>query len=196
MCKLNTRLRLLTVSIIFFAVAISTYSSHPVYANGDSNTRTIFEMESEPYSVKVTATPSYPSIGPLHLTVFLNSINQNDLPSEANISLTVNPPIGSGLGPLVYPVSSSSINPELYDVDISLEVEGEWVLDFYIQGTLGDFSFTCPLEVVDRGSSIFAIAIVVAAFPALILSLETWRRWDRRRKRNNQLSDTSAKQSE
>ena len=44
-----------------------------------------------------------------------------------------------------------------------------------------------PLEVRGPASKIFAILIVVLAFPLLLVLLEIWRRWDRRKKRARQI---------
>ena len=52
-----------------------------------------------------------------------------------------------------------------------------------IDGPIGTAEASFPLEVRGPASKIFAILIVVLAFPLLLAMLEIWRRWDRRRKR-------------
>ena len=70
-----------------------------------------------------------------------------------------------------------------------------------IDGPLGTAEARFALEVRGPASKIFAILIVVLAFPLLLAMLEIWRRWDRRKKRARQsggsdVIDTDTSESE
>ena len=89
----------------------------------------------------------------------------------------------SELEPNSFSIDRSTVNPELYDVNVDMDAEGVWTLALSIDGPLGPAEASFPLEVRGPASKIFAILIVVLAFPILLVMLEVWRRWDRRRKR-------------
>ena len=72
-------------------------------------------------------------------------------------------------------------------MDVRLEAEGEWGLGLSIEGPRGAAQAEFSLEVRGPASRIFAILIVVLAFPVLLVLLEIWRRWDRRKRRARQI---------
>ena len=68
-----------------------------------------------------------------------------------------------------------------------MEAEGLWNLSTVpSMDRIGTAEARFGLEVRGPASKIFAILIVVLAFPILLAMLEVWRRWDRRRKRAQQ----------
>ncbi len=155
-------------------------------ANGGADTRVIFEEGVGGYGVIITSTPGRPTEGLVHLTFSVSDAESGAIIRDATLELVARPPADSGLAEASFPIGRSDVNPDLYDVDVRLEAEGVWDLGLSIDGSLGREEVVFPLEVRGPASRIFAILIVVLAFPVLLVLLEIWRRWDRRKKRARQ----------
>lgn len=165
-------------------------------ANGGADTRVIFEDEVGGYGVIITSTPGRPTEGLVHLTFNVSDAESGAIIRDAALELTARPPAESGLSEASFPISRSELNPDLYDVDVRLEAEGVWELGLSIEGPRGTAEVVFPLEVRGPASKIFAILIVVLAFPLLLVLLEVWRRWDRRKKRARQNEGSGVMESE
>lgn len=162
-------------------------------ANGGADTRTILEERVGGYGVVVTSTPGRPTEGLVHLTFSVSDADSGEVIQDAALELTANPPAESELTEASFAIDRSDINPDLYDVDIRLEAEGIWGLELTIDGPRGREQVAIPLEVRGPASKIFAILIVVLAFPLLLALLEIWRRWDRRKKKKQQIEGSGVR---
>ena len=152
-------------------------------ANGGVDTSTIFEEQVEGYQVVVTSTPGNPTAGLVHFTFSVSDATTLEVITGAALALSVTPPEDSELEQNSFSIDRSTVNPDLYDVNVDMDAEGVWTLALSIDGPLGPAEASFPLEIRGPASKIFAILIVVLAFPILLAMLEVWRRWDRRRKR-------------
>ena len=182
----SLRASLLVIALLLALAAATTLSAPHALANGGSDTRTIFEERVEGYGVVVTSTPGRPTEGLVHLTFSLSDASTQEVVTGATLTLSVTPPGESGLDATSFDVDRSEVNPDLYDVNVDMEAEGVWFLALSIDGPQGPAEAGFPLEVRGPASKIFAILIVVLAFPLLLALLEGWRRWDRRKKRAQQ----------
>ncbi len=180
---MKTRPAFLFTSLVVIFAVLWVGLVPQALANGGADTRTIFEGRTESYEVVVTSTPGRPTEGLVHFTFSVSDAESGAVIRDAELELTASPPAESGLAEASFPISKSELNPELYDVDVRLDAEGVWELGLSIDGPLGPAMVEVPLEVRGPASKIFAILIVVLAFPLLLALLEIWRRWDRRKKR-------------
>ena len=193
---LRTRPILLLSAFLVVLAALWVGLAPRVLANGGADTRTIFEERVGGYGVVVTSTPGRPTEGLVHLTFSVSDADSGEVIRDAALELTANPPAESELTEASFVIDRSDINPDLYDVDVRLEAEGIWELELMIDGPLGPGQVAIPLEVRGPASKIFAILIVVLAFPLLLALLEIWRRWDRRKKRTQQTEVSDVVDSE
>ena len=182
----SPRLTLLLIAVLVTIGALTVVGAPRALANGGVDTRTIFEEQVEGYQVVVTSTPGNPTEGLVHFTFRISDAANEEVITGAALSLSVTPPADSELEANSFGINRSTVNPDLYDVNVDLEAEGVWTLGLSIDGPLGTVEASFPLEVRGPASKIFAILIVVLAFPLLLAMLEIWRRWDRRRKRARQ----------
>ena len=179
--------------VYIFAVLLTVFAAlwiglaPRVMANGGVDTRTIFGGRVGGYGVTVTSTPGRPTEGLVHFTFSVTDAETGVIIRDAALELTVVPPAESESTGASFSVEGSDVNPDLYDVDVRLEAEGVWGLGLSIEGPRGVGEVEIPLEVRGPASRIFAILIVVLAFPVLLFLLEVWRRWDRRKKRAQQI---------
>lgn len=179
----------LALPFIAFVVALCTFAALDVpeaSANGGVDTRTIFEEQVEGYQVVVTSTPGRPTEGVVHFTFSISDASDQSVVTDAILRLSMTPPAESDLVEASFEVGRSEVNADLYDVNVDMEAEGVWPLLLTIDGPLGVAEADFSLEVRGPSSKIFAILIVVLAFPMLLVLLEIWRRWDRRKKRAQQ----------
>ena len=132
----------------------------------------------------------------MHFTFGVSDAETGEVVRDATLELTATPPGESELAEASFPIDTSEINPDLYDVDVRLEAEGVWGLELFIEGPRGEGRVDIPLEVRGPASKIFAILIVVLAFPLLLVLLEIWRRWDRRKKRRQQIEGADVNDSD
>ena len=177
------RAALLFIGILVTFGAMMVADAPQALANGGVDTSTIFEEQVEGYQVVVTSTPGNPTEGLVHFTFSISDAATEEVITGAALALSVTPPEESGLDPNSFGINRSTVNPDLYDVNVDMDSEGVWTLALSIDGPLGTAEASFPLEVRGPASKIFAILIVVLAFPLLLAMLEIWRRWDRRRKR-------------
>ena len=181
------RTALLFIGILIAFGALMVAGAPQALANGGVDTDTIFDEQVEGYQVVVTSTPGNPTEGLVHFTFSISDASTREVITGAALALSVTPPEESGLEPNSFSIDRSTVNPDLYDVNVDMEAEGVWTLALSIDGPLGPAEASFPLEVRGPASKIFAILIVVLAFPLLLAMLEVWRRWDRRRKRALQI---------
>ena len=193
---MTTRPVLLSFAFLVILAGLWVGLAPKALANGGADTRTIFEERVGDYGVVVTSTPGRPTEGLVHLTFSVSDADSGEVIRDAALELTANPPAESELTEDSFVIDKSDINPDLYDVDIRLEAEGIWELGLTIDGPRGREQVAIPLEVRGPASKIFAILIVVLAFPLLLVLLEIWRRWDRRKKRAQQAEDPDVIDSE
>ena len=180
------RLALTFLAFLVTLCAAAVLDVPEASANGGVDTRTIFEEQVEGYQVIVTSTPGRPTQGVVHFTFSILDASDQSVVTDAGLRLSVTPPVESDLEAASFGVGKSEVNPDLYDVNVDMEAEGVWDLALSIEGPLGPAEASFPLEVRAPSSKIFAILIVVLAFPMLLVLLEIWRRWDRRKKRAQQ----------
>ena len=177
------RAALLFIGILVTFGALMAAGAPQALANGGVDTSTIFEEQVEGYQVVVTSTPGNPTAGLVHFTFSISDSATEEVITGAALALSVTPPEDSELEPNSFSIDRSTVNPELYDVNVDMDAEGVWTLALSIDGPIGPAEASFPLEVRGPASKIFAILIVILAFPILLAMLEVWRRWDRRRKR-------------
>ena len=180
------RAALLFIGILVTFGAMMVADAPQALANGGVDTSTIFEEQVEGYQVVVTSTPGNPTEGLVHFTFSISDAATEEVITGAALALSVTPPEESGLEPNSFGIDRSTVNPDLYDVNVDMDAEGLWILGLSIDGPLGTAEARFALEVRGPASKIFAILIVVLAFPLLLAMLEIWRRWDRRKKRARQ----------
>ena len=195
------RAALLFIGILVTFGAMMVADAPQALANGGVDTSTIFEEQVEGYQVVVTSTPGNPTEGLVHFTFSISDAATEEVITGAALALSVTPPEESGLDPNSFGINRSTVNPDLYDVNVDMDSEGVWTLALSIDGPLGTAEARFALEVRGPASKIFAILIVVLAFPLLLAMLEIWRRWDRRKKRARQsggsdVIDTDTSESE
>ena len=182
------RTAFLFIGILITFGALMAAGAPQVLANGGGDTSTIFEEQVEGYEVVVTSTPGNPTAGLVHFTFSISDAATQEIITGAALALSVTPPEDSELEPNSFSINRSTVNPDLYDVNVEMDAEGVWTLALSIDGPLGPAEASFPLEVRGPASKIFAILIVILAFPILLAMLEVWRRWDRRRKKAQQNS--------
>ena len=180
----RTALFFIGIMVAFGALMVA--GAPQALANGGGDTSTIFEEQVEGYQVVVTSTPGNPTAGLVHFTFSISDAATREIITGAALALSVTPPEDSELEPNSFSIDRSTVNPNLYDVNVDMDAEGVWNLALSIDGPLGLAEASFPLEIRGPASKIFAILIVVLAFPILLAMLEVWRRWDRRRKRAQQ----------
>ena len=193
---LTTRPALVFSTLLVVFAALWVGLAPQALANGGADTRTIFEGRVGGYGVVVTSTPGRPTEGLVHFTFGVSDAETGEVVRDASLELIATPPRESELAEASFPIDTSEINPDLYDVDVRLEAEGVWGLELLIEGPRGEGRVGIPIEVRGPASKIFAILIVVLAFPLLLVLLEIWRRWDRRKKRAQQNRSTDVNDSD
>ncbi len=184
--RVSPRAAPLFIGILVIFGALMVVVAPRALANGGVDASTIFEEQVEGYQVVVTSTPGNPTAGLVHFTFSISDPATREIITGAALALSVTPPEESGLEPNSFSINRSTVNPDLYDVNVDMDAEGLWILGLSIDGPLGTAEASFPLEVRGPASKIFAILIVVLAFPLLLAMLEAWRRWDRRRKKAQQ----------
>ena len=161
---MTPRAALLFIGILVTFGALMIVGAPEALANGGVDTSTIFEEQVEGYQVVVTSTPGNPTEGLVHFTFSISDPATQEVITEAALSLSVTPPEESGLEPNSFGIDRSTVNPDLYDVNVDMDAEGVWTLALSIDGPLGTAEASFPLEVRGPASKIFAILIVSPGF--------------------------------
>ncbi len=183
---LFTRLLSLVVIVIVFSLLAQRVGSPlVVYANGGPDTRQILESHLSSYYLVVSATPGRPRVGIVHLTISLMEIERVNAITGARIELIATPPVDSTATEASYAVPSSSLNPQNYDINVPLDVPGQWSFTILIEGSLGQEQTTFNVEVREASNNTISILYFILAFltlPVALVAVWGWSRWSRRRK--------------
>ena len=132
------------LTAIAFGVAaslVSTNSAPQAGANGF--TVPIAAGDSGPYSYIVGIWPPEPSVGNLHMAITLTADNRPVTDAE----VTVTGEVGDGVavaGPLP---ATSFLEPWNYELNMEMNIPGEWTFEIEINSSLGKTVVEAPLEV-------------------------------------------------
>ena len=165
--------------LILMVWAVLLLHQGPVQANGA--TRLVLENErAGPYQLQVGILPGSPKVGNLHLSIEIDDAASGASVADALVWVTATGPEGStNTGPVQ--ASRLLTSGQSYEVNISLDTEGSWLVTIDVDAAQGEVSLDIPLEVTAGGISLALVAAVAVAF--LAASIWSWDRIKGRRKR-------------
>ncbi len=137
-----------------------------------------------PYELQVGILPGNPKVGNLHLSILVKDAESKAVITTGKVTVTGRGPEGAtNVGPVeaVHTLES----PQFYDVNITLDMVGRWVLDLRVESSLGEESLEVPLEVTEGGGISLAL-IAAVAIALLTLAVWIWGRMSIRRRRRRQ----------
>ena len=152
----------------------------------DANGATVPVVRNEragPYELEVGILHGSPRVGTLHLSILVQDAQSGGLITDAVVTVRAEGPAGAtGVGPLL--TASSRDAPQFYDVDIPLDLKGDWTLFLDVRSTLGHEQLELPLRVTKAGgvSLAFLLTVGVALLAALFWASTLLRRRGRRRR--------------
>ena len=173
----------MTAALAVVMLAAAWLGGPQASANGiHPNARDVYVGPVGPYFLRVTTAPI---VGNMHFVVFLAQPDEVQPVGGAEISLW-----GRSTGEefqTAGPVAGvpSLDGPNLYTVDIPVDVIGPWLFSVNVNSPLGEGSVNIPLTVARRGSinlGIVGILLVVVVLVGLIAL--SWGRKRRRRRRS------------
>ena len=170
--------------LILVVFALILQGTQAVSANGATRA-VVKDVKVGPYQMAVGILPGNPKVGNLHLSVLVQDAETTAGVSDAILMVMAKGPVGATH---VMPVQALNTpqNPQFYDVDISLDMEGRWILTLEMDSELGKASLDVPLEVTESGG--FNL-VWMAAGAVAVLALAFWgwgKFWPRRRPRQQQ----------
>ncbi len=155
----------------------------PISANG--TTRPVVKNHRVgPYEFQVGILPGSPKVGNLHLSILIKDAETGTPVTDATVTLTATGPEGAtNVGPAL--AVNTPQNPQFYDVDMSLDVEGSWTVTLETKSGLGSANVALPLQVTKPGGfSLIPLLVGVGIF--LALGFWAWDRIRLRRRRRSQ----------
>ena len=163
--------KLAGIALLLAAALITQSGTAQVSANGA--TRPVVKNERVgPYELQVGILPGKPKVGNLHLSILVKDAATGIAVTDATISITATGPEGAtGVGPTQ--ALNTPQNPQFYDVDIPLDLEGSWTVTLETDSPLGIASLDIPLEVTASGG--FNL-VWVAAGALIIVIILFWAR--------------------
>ena len=173
---------ILVISVILLLGAL-TYPHGTAFANG--TTRPVVKNERVgPYDLEVGILPGTPRVGNLHFSILVNDAEAGEPITDALVTIAASgPPDSTSVGPVR--ALNTPQNPQFYDADVPLDMEGSWTFTLEVVAEPGKASLELPMEVSRPGG--FSVAFVAAAAVALLaISIWTWDRIRRRRRRRRQ----------
>lgn len=167
---------------VFLVLAFGTLPAaftglSPVSANGATRA-VVQDARAGPYQLQVGILPGSPKVGNLHLSIIVQDAQNETIITDAVVLVAAKGPAGAAD---VAPVQAANtpLSPQSYEVDISLDAAGSWVVTLETDGRLGQASLDLPMEVTEPdGLPVAWLAAGVVA--ATALGVWTWRRVRRR----------------
>ena len=139
-----------------------------VSANGSTHV-VVTDAKVGPYQMRVGILPGNPKVGTLHLSIVVQDAETGGAIADAAVMVMATGPVGATkAGPM--PALNTPQNPQFYDADINLDMEGSWTLTLETDSELGPASLNVPLEVTESGSLNF-IYPIVGIIAALIIAI-------------------------
>ena len=173
------------VLAIWIALALSIALASPhgaqtAFANGDTHA-VVKNGNSGPYELQVGILPGRPKVGILHLSILVKNAETGMTITDATVMVIATGPTGATK---VSPVqaTNSQQSQHFYDVDIPLDMEGNWTLTVDTDSQLGKASLRLSLEVTESGG---LNVVLVAAGSVTALAVGLWA-WGRIRRRHRQ----------
>lgn len=123
-----------------------------------------------PYKLHITISPGNPTIGTLHLGLTIRDNNTDSFVADAIVIVTArNPQNNARLGPV------QAYNPptqlEQHEIDIPIDIVGEWVVSLLVESDLGKHSLELPVYVNNKPR--FSLGAIATGLVALVIIL-TW----------------------
>ena len=178
-------------TVLVLGVSLMVTSGlEPVYANGATRP-VVTNARVGPYMLQVGILPGKPKVGNLHLAIVVKDAEGGATITDATVTVAATGPEGATN---VSPVQARNtpIIPQLYDVDISLDMEGSWTLTLEIDSRSGKAGLDVPLQVTASGGANLVIPIAGAVG---FLALAVWvrGRLSRRGKRRKSTTQRNRK---
>lgn len=168
------------ITILLFTLP---YTRDTALANGGSDT-VVKNEKVGPYELEVGILPGKPKVGDLHLSILVRDASSNQLITDATVMVVARGPEGAtGVGP-VQAVNTPE-SSQFYDVDIPLDMEGNWALTLDVESDQGHATLELPLE-VEKSGGINLILVAAGAIAMLALGIWIWDRVSNRRERLRQ----------
>ena len=164
-------LMLLTFAFVALLLAVAPldgFTTSSAQANG--GTRAVVQnARAGPYELQVGIFPGKPTVGNLHLSILVKDAEAGTPFTEATIMVAAQGPAGATD---VAPVQATTTpqSPQFYDVDIHLDVEGNWILTLDMDSRLGQASLDVPLEVT-AGGGLNLVWLLVGAVAVVALGI-------------------------
>lgn len=169
--------------ILAAVTTASPYETNTASANGATR-KVVNNARAGPYELQVGVLPGSPKVGNLHLSIQVKDAADGSNITDAIIMVMATGPAGATY---VSPVQATNTpqRPQAYDVDISLDIEGSWILTLEMDSDLGKADLEVPLEVREPGGFNLFFPIAVAAV-ALSFVIWGWNGIRGRLRRRNQ----------
>ena len=149
---------------------------HIAYANGVATTE-VFSGPAGSYRVVVYAIGPRLVLGNAHLTMLLYDRANDTLITDAHVAFSARGPEGASLGPIS--AYHELTTPQYYDVNLPVDVEGEWDFTIAIDGRLGAADVTFPLmveqPVVNWGAVMGMLVLLLLIVPFIVVGARSLR---------------------
>jgi len=170
----NAMLRTLTLTLLLAAAPAALISGvETAQANG--GTRPVVTNKTVgPYKLQVGIFPSKPSVGNLHLSIIVEDAARGQPLADATVFVSLAGPAGpTNVGPM--PANNTPQNPQFYDVNMPLDMIGNWTLTLETNSNLGQASLDVPLEVAEpEGFDLILLLTGGVVILAIALWIRGW----------------------
>ena len=176
-----TKGSLLAAALTLGMLAAAWLGGSHASANGiHPNARDVYVGAVGPYFLRVTTAPI---VGNMHVVVFLAQSDEVLPVEEAEISLwgrTTGEEFQTA-GPVAGVPSLDG--PNLYTVDVPVDVVGPWLFTFSVSSPMGEGNVEIPLTITRRGSvNLGVVGILLVLVVVIGLVALSWGRKRRRRR--------------
>lgn len=131
---------------------------------------------SGPYQISLGTVPENPTLGNLHITIFVTEIASGTLVLDADVTVVGIAPDASkqSIGRVV--PEELSTDPKFYDVTTSVDQEGVWKFEVAISGPAGQGVVEYEIEVVRTNpiGAILALVFLIILVTIITLAARTY----------------------
>ena len=141
-----------------------------------------FQTKSDgPYQISLGTVPASPTLGNLHITIFVTEIASGALVLDADVTVVGIAPDASEFSIGRVALEELSDDPKFYDVTTSLDQEGVWKFEVEVSGPAGRGVVEYEIEVVRTNPIGAILALVFLISLVVIITLAVRRHISKRR---------------
>lgn len=162
------KIAVLLFAVLSLATPVSLLALRPGVAEANGSVVNFVTKTAGPYEVSLGTSPPSPSVGNLHLALYINETETGALVTDAVVIVTGTGP--EAAAPEIGPLQAVHMTGDTryYDINTSVDREGTWTFVLDVNGPAGQGSVEYQIDVVKSNP---VVAILTVLFLVVLVAI-------------------------